>query len=190
MANNGYDCVCVSCGRDIPNTSHIGGGRLYCPCCSTIVDTKPKEPIKESKDPVARWRQRIFSDMAIARLNNEAIALGCEPPPCPTCGEMLWDIVGISPNKQSATWKCGYCNKRTIIRVAKVVTSRDLRKPIPKAVRLEVWERDKGQCIECGSKEKLEYDHLIPLSKNGGNTARNLQLLCEACNRRKSDRIG
>jgi len=65
-----------------------------------------------------------------------------------------------------------------------------IRKPIPKNVRLSVWQRDGGMCVECGSKENLEYDHIIPLSKGGGNTERNIQLLCSECNKKKSARIG
>jgi len=57
------------------------------------------------------------------------------------------------------------------------------------SVRREVWRRDQGQCVECGSKERLEYDHIIPFSKGGSNTARNIQLLCERCNRKKRDFI-
>ena len=52
-------------------------------------------------------------------------------------------------------------------------------------VRREVWRRDQGRCIKCGSQRKLEYDHMIPYSKGGSNTARNIQLLCENCNRKK-----
>jgi uncharacterized membrane protein YqaE (UPF0057 family)/5-methylcytosine-specific restriction endonuclease McrA len=64
------------------------------------------------------------------------------------------------------------------------------RQPIPKSVKMYVWQRDMGRCVECGSKEKLEYDHIIPLSKGGSNTERNLQLLCEGCNRIKGGAIG
>ena len=60
---------------------------------------------------------------------------------------------------------------------------------IPSAVKLSVWRRDQGKCVECGSKEKLEYDHIIPVSKGGSNTERNIQLLCEKCNRKKSASI-
>jgi hypothetical protein len=60
---------------------------------------------------------------------------------------------------------------------------------IPKHIKMEVWRRDEGRCAECGSKEKLEYDHIIPFTKGGSNTARNIQLLCERCNRLKSSKI-
>jgi len=63
------------------------------------------------------------------------------------------------------------------------------REPIPEEVKFEVWRRDEGKCVNCGSKENLEFDHIIPFSKGGSNTVRNLQLLCESCNRKKSDKI-
>jgi len=63
------------------------------------------------------------------------------------------------------------------------------RERIPRDVQQEVWRRDQGKCVQCGSKEKLEFDHVIPWSKGGSCTARNIQLLCELCNRTKSNRI-
>jgi hypothetical protein len=63
------------------------------------------------------------------------------------------------------------------------------REPIPEEVKFEVWRRDGGRCVMCGSQEKLEFDHIIPFSKGGSNTARNLKLLCEYCNRKKSAKI-
>lgn len=64
------------------------------------------------------------------------------------------------------------------------------RDTIPQLIRVEVWQRDGGRCIECGSQERLEFDHVIPLAMGGSNTARNLQLLCETCNRRKGASLG
>ncbi|MDC0514629.1 HNH endonuclease [Flavobacteriaceae bacterium] len=61
---------------------------------------------------------------------------------------------------------------------------------ISQDVKDRVWNRDGGKCIECGSNENLEFDHIIPFSKGGANTYRNIQLLCEPCNRSKSDIIG
>ncbi|WP_231660249.1 HNH endonuclease [Hoylesella saccharolytica] len=64
------------------------------------------------------------------------------------------------------------------------------REPIPQEVQDAVWRRDGGRCVKCGSQENLEFDHIIPFSKGGSNTIRNIQLLCEKCNRSKSNKIG
>jgi len=63
------------------------------------------------------------------------------------------------------------------------------RERISDDVKMAVWRRDGGQCARCASRENLEYDHIIPVSKGGSNTVRNLELLCESCNRRKSAKI-
>jgi len=63
------------------------------------------------------------------------------------------------------------------------------RAAIPQRVRHEVWRRDRGICVECGSRARLEFDHIIPVSRGGSNTARNIELRCEPCNRRKGARI-
>jgi 5-methylcytosine-specific restriction endonuclease McrA len=55
----------------------------------------------------------------------------------------------------------------------------DRRSAIPASVRIEVWRRDQGRCARCGSQERLEFDHIIPVSLGGSNSARNIELLCE-----------
>jgi hypothetical protein len=66
---------------------------------------------------------------------------------------------------------------------------RPRREAIPRAVQREVWQRDGGQCVECGTREKLCFDHIVPFSRGGSNSIRNLQLLCESCNCSKGNRI-
>lgn len=65
------------------------------------------------------------------------------------------------------------------------------RHRIPEAVRVAVWRRDQGQCATpgCHSRKNLEYDHIIPIDLGGSNTERNVELLCESCNRHKSNKI-
>lgn len=64
------------------------------------------------------------------------------------------------------------------------------RQAIPQSVKVTVWQRDGGRCVECASNEALEFDHIIPLAIGGANTFRNLQLLCSDCNRRKGATLG
>jgi len=65
---------------------------------------------------------------------------------------------------------------------------------IPEHVKQEVYERDGGRCVACGSTEKIQYDHDYPFKapdgSNGSNSAENIQLLCQPCNGKKSNKIG
>lgn len=63
------------------------------------------------------------------------------------------------------------------------------RGPIPKDLKLAVFRRDEGKCIECASDFDIQYDHVIPFSMGGANTLENLQLLCARCNQQKGGRL-
>lgn len=63
------------------------------------------------------------------------------------------------------------------------------RNHIPSHVRRAVWQRDGGHCVRCGSTQNIEFDHVIPVSKGGSSTTQNIELLCQRCNRIKSDKI-
>ena len=64
------------------------------------------------------------------------------------------------------------------------------RRIIPTWVKLEVWKRDGGKCIQCASEEDLHFDHIIPWSKGGSSsTPDNIQLLCGKHNIQKHDKI-
>jgi hypothetical protein len=49
--------------------------------------------------------------------------------------------------------------------------SHDLRhdRIIPSAVKREVWKRDGGRCVICGSTDNLHFDHDIPFSRGGSS---------------------
>ena len=65
---------------------------------------------------------------------------------------------------------------------------KDARK-ISRDVRQRVWQKYGGRCAECNSNQYLEFDHIIPVARGGGNAENNIQLLCRKCNSRKSDAI-
>jgi len=61
---------------------------------------------------------------------------------------------------------------------------------IPADVKVEVWNRDKGKCVLCGSQENLHFDHVLPFSKGGTSLlAANIQLLCAKHNLQKRNNI-
>jgi len=78
---------------------------------------------------------------------------------------------------------------KPFLRKAKIIELPQTR-IIPTHIKIEVWKRDKGRCVECHSDKNLHYDHDIPFSKGGSSiTAANVRLLCAKHNLEKSDKI-
>ena len=55
-------------------------------------------------------------------------------------------------------------------------------------MRVEILNRDNYKCKNCGATEKLEIDHIFPISKGGKTEILNLQVLCHKCNGKKSNK--
>ena len=68
------------------------------------------------------------------------------------------------------------------------LTIKQMRKRLTEAAKKQIYIRDKFECQYCGSKENLEIDHIIPLSKGGTNEDDNLITCCHNCNKLKSDK--
>lgn len=114
-------------------------------------------------------------------------------------GAQFWeleksDIISSPEELRLAFHDALYKERRRIDRIrgradaARGDSSRRQRPNIPLAIRSFVWERDGGQCVECGSKVDLEFDHIIPLER-GSNTERNIRLLCAKCNGEKGEEL-
>ncbi len=66
------------------------------------------------------------------------------------------------------------------------------RRSIPASVMREVLGRDGCECYLCGATvlmDGLHYDHIIPVSRGGENTADNIGVTCATCNLQKGDRL-
>ena len=69
---------------------------------------------------------------------------------------------------------------------ARVVLLGEAGAPLPEehvseSVRLAVWRRDLGRCVDCGSFESVVFDHIVPISRGGSDTAANVELRCRSC---------
>lgn len=58
------------------------------------------------------------------------------------------------------------------------------RKGVGSKLRQKVLHKN-ACCAVCGSTDRLQIDHKVPVSKGGRNKLSNLQALCEKCNSRK-----
>jgi 5-methylcytosine-specific restriction endonuclease McrA len=54
--------------------------------------------------------------------------------------------------------------------------------------RYNVYKRDGYKCVYCPSKKDLTLDHVMPKSRGGKNTWKNLVTCCGSCNVSKGDR--
>lgn len=112
-------------------------------------------------------------------------------PDCPHCGQPVTEPAISSSSPAWAYWYagcCPHCRKPLGSKTPPNVgpARQKNNRHIPNAVRGDVWQRDEGKCVECGSRKDLEYDHIIPVSKGGSNTEKNVQLLCRKCNRKNT----
>jgi len=109
----------------------------------------------------------------------------------------VWVFDGIFELLDASEPRCG---KRKVFKFKLQVTevpdmsSREIDLPhnrlIPAEVKLEVWKRDGGKCLTCGSSDNLHFDHIIPYSRGGSSlVAKNIQLLCARHNLQKHDQI-
>ncbi len=60
---------------------------------------------------------------------------------------------------------------------------------IPVQVKENIFNRDKNKCSKCGSKHKLQIDHIKPYALGGLSEERNLRLLCRNCNQREAVKV-
>lgn len=61
---------------------------------------------------------------------------------------------------------------------------------IPGNIKSFVFKRDNGQCVKCGARDNIHFDHILPYSLGGTSLkAENIQILCARHNLQKSDSL-
>jgi len=106
--------------------------------------------------------------------------------------ELLDAWIEKSENRNVFKFKLHVTDKTIDQKEKRTIELKDLdhNRMIPTSIKLEVWKRDKGQCVQCGSKNNLHFDHILPYSKGGTSLkADNIQLLCARHNLQKRDKI-
>ena len=51
-----------------------------------------------------------------------------------------------------------------------------------------MFHRDDYACVDCGSRSRIECDHIVPVERGGRTVFDNLQTLCRACHISKTRR--
>lgn len=105
----------------------------------------------------------------------------------------LFNLVDVwqetSERRQVFKFKLEIVDQPNLI-VGTIRAALDHDRVIPATVKIEVWKRDSGSCIRCGSKENLHFHHIIPYSLGGSSKdAKNIQILCSRHNLEKRDKI-
>lgn len=67
-------------------------------------------------------------------------------------------------------------------------SARPKRRQFTMNERLAIFKADGYACVECGTDENLQVDHIVALANGGGDERENLRTLCQSCNSRKGAR--
>ncbi|MFD7015905.1 HNH endonuclease [Streptomyces sp. NPDC059928] len=87
----------------------------------------------------------------------------------------------------SVTVRSGRCEAHAPAKRNWRTSARNLNRPGDANKRRSlVLARDRFTCQRCGSRERLEVDHLVPVSRGGTWDLSNLWVLCCECHRRKT----
>ncbi len=137
------------------------------------------------------------------RVSARARSLECQ---CSCCGKRQWAPAATSQSDEVLELLQGLeAIRRSYQRLTKEILEttellvegpdaplpfeQTTRSQIPESCSAAVWRRDRGVCVNCGTKHNLQFDHIIPLSRGGATSIKNLQLLCQSCNLSKGVRI-
>jgi 5-methylcytosine-specific restriction endonuclease McrA len=100
-----------------------------------------------------------------------------------------WRLESASPNG----YRCLH-TPHFSFRMPEVAVLTEFNKTVKRKIRFNrnnIFIRDRNTCQYCGRtlpRRDLTMDHILPLSKGGGNSWENVVLACQSCNKRKANR--
>ena len=159
--------------------------KLLALCTSLKVPKERKRVVSEKHTEL-----RIIADEELMRKLERIKGLIAHKNPNPSYAELLEVCCHIALKSLEPKEPSPRDLKKVESLVASKVTTQTTapqtsqRRALPLAVKRVVWKRDKGQCVQCGSRYGLEYDHLHPVCLGGGNSPDNISLKCKPCNQR------
>ena len=141
--------------------------------------------IREREVSEMKWKYQALFQKNLVLLNEmkEAEEWNLAIQFCNSMQDSGEGIVGSYSDWWSSKWR------GEIKMIEEVMAPPRRSRHIPTHVKREVWERDRGRCVHCGSSEDIHYDHDIPFSKGGSHGVENIQLLCAKCNLKKGSKI-
>lgn len=94
--------------------------------------------------------------------------------------QMMAGVLGLEEDVDPPEEQASYFSHPSVLK----------RTTIPSWVKRAVYFRDRGRCVLCDKDlsgilnlDNLEnFDHIVPLARNGLNDVSNMQLLCKECN--------
>lgn len=199
---NGYSVVLMSIKPNAPYSDRISEDGL------TIFyegHDMPGDKQKEFDQPIARSSGTLTQNGLFCLAIDKARKSG-EYPLAKVYEKLqpgIWTYRGLFEMRDYSFLKRG---KRSVYEFTFTITEQKLKdaekhhvkklidleqtRQIPGKVKLAVFKRDKGVCIQCGAKDNLHFDHILPYSKGGTSLKEeNIQLLCARHNLQKSDKI-
>lgn len=158
--------VCDTCGVDFEKDRHRVKSKNYCSkkCSSIGIGKIHLEKIYGTSDVVARWKSPdLIKEYArtYASKNRERI------------------------NRLSVEWGKRNRPKKN----ANMRARRGSGGSVSHSQWIEICNKYENLCVCCLRKEKLTFDHVIPVSKGGRTDVDNAQPLCSKCNQSKGAKV-
>jgi len=168
------------------------GRGILCPICSgamdRVIDTRrvPDGVVRTRKCPCGQTMTTIeIPREKYMELEAAARSLGIDP-------QLISDITAV----QTPLPKRTVTRKTSLYDFVAAIANHSLRARlygVVDSLTLEDWGEILNQtdwkCAMCGSDSEIEIEHMIPLSRGGGNTKENVCVLCADCNGRKGAKM-